>query len=96
MSLNGRRVNSPPDSGGQLPSISGGGLAIVSIALLILSFTVSAHATVVGGAAAGPDGARFIKLRLPLPNPVGRRTAWARIRSTCLISMPSMRIKTFS
>jgi len=54
-----------------LPSISGGGLAIVSIALLILSFTVSAHATVVGGAAAGPDGARFIKLRLPLPNPRG-------------------------
>ena len=54
-----------------MPSISGGGLAIVSIALLILSFTVSAHATVVGGAAAGPDGARFIKLRLPLPNPRG-------------------------
>jgi hypothetical protein len=39
--------------------------------LLVLSLAIPLHATVVGGAAAGPVGAKFIKLRLPLSNPHG-------------------------
>ena len=50
----------------------GGALAWIFVsALLILFLAIPVHATVVGGAAAGPVGAKFIKLRLPLSNPRG-------------------------
>jgi hypothetical protein len=50
--------------------VAGPGWIFVST-LLILSLAIPVHATVVGGAAAGPVGAKFIKLRLPLSNPRG-------------------------